>query len=1017
MKVVDASCGFAYTNSVLITIKPIFISGSIKPNQTICYNTVPNPLVNDVDPSGGSNSYTYQWEYCVNGTDWFNIPSATGASYQPSLLSSSTSYRRKVIDASCGFSYTNTVSITVKPNFNGGVLGSSQTTCYLGTPTALGNLVAPSGGMGIYTYQYEVSTNGTDFFNVNGATGVSYQAGALTQSTYYRRRVSDSQCGSVYNSPILITVRPNFVAGTIGTAQTMCSGATPSTLVTTLSATGGSGPYNFQWQESLDNGTFSDIENAVSETYNPGPMTSSKYFRRKDTDASCGFSYSNSVLITVRAPFVVGEVGADQTTCFNGSPELLSSTIPNGGGTGVYSFQWESMSLGSSSWNLIVGATGEGYLPSNLVNTTKFRRKVTDLSCGSGYSNVVTLTVRDILANGIIGSNQQICYNSIPQELKTVSLPTGGTLLYTWRWQSSTDNVTWSDITSATNESYQPSALISSMYYRRAETSGSCGTVYSNSIMVNVNNPLVAGSVKSDQTICSLTAPSTLITNTYPTGATGTYTYGWQKLVGTTWTDQGVNTETYTPAPLAQTSYFRRAETSGSCGTVYSNQITINVYSQFTAGVIGSSHSVYYNSTPNELVSIQAASGGSGGYTYQWLKSEDGTTFSTITNATSENYQSSALTVKTYFKRRVTSVPCGTLESNTLTVDVTGQIISGEIQGVQTVCFSSIPNPITSKVNPSGGSGTYTFSWLSSEDGSTWNTVIAETGASLQPQALSKTTYFKRGATSAGVTVYSNIVSVTVLDKINEPVTDLKNHYCKGSNISISILNPTYTTYKWYNYLNNYIQDGTKLIANNFSSDGKYYVRSSSTNGCLSNAIELNVKVDPIAAHFTHDIESVSLGNAVRFTSTSTGATAFLWNFYDGDLIQEENPIHYYNVCNGTSQKFNVCLTVTSSDNCKDSLKVLNAITVLNPSSDVDVSGNVAFSVFPNPIRSNFRIVGFENLESVYIYNVIGNLVMKLERGSDLSSTIDISNLYSGVYFLKGFTKNGSSFNVKIVKE
>jgi hypothetical protein len=68
------------------------------------------------------------------------------------------------------------------------------------------------GGAGGYTYQWEQSTDSsTGWVTVtsgSGATSASYTPPALTQTTWYRRKVSDSKCGYTYSgNTVKITVR------------------------------------------------------------------------------------------------------------------------------------------------------------------------------------------------------------------------------------------------------------------------------------------------------------------------------------------------------------------------------------------------------------------------------------------------------------------------------------------------------------------------------------------------------------------------------------------------------------------------------------------------------------------------------------------------------------------------------------------------------------------------------------------------------------------------------------------
>jgi len=52
-----------------------------------------------------------------------------------------------------------------------------------------------------------------------------------------------------------------------------------------------------------------------------------------------------------------------------------------------------------------------------------------------------------------------------PSETGSVQGATGGAGNITYQWQNSLDNSTWSNITGATSESFQPPALIVKKYF------------------------------------------------------------------------------------------------------------------------------------------------------------------------------------------------------------------------------------------------------------------------------------------------------------------------------------------------------------------------------------------------------------------------------------------------------------------------------------------------------------------------------------------------------------------------
>ena len=62
----------------------------------------------------------------------------------------------------------------------------------------------------------------------------------------------------------------------------------------------------------------------------------------------------------------------------------------------------------------------------------------------------------------------------------------------------------------------------------------------------------------------------------------------------------------------------------------------------------------------------------------------------------------------------------------------------------------------------------------------------------------------------------------------------------------------------------------------------------------------------------------------------------------------------------------------------------------------------VSCLVFPQPAKEfiSFKTTGFEKVNLAEIYDINGRCVLKLKGGTDLS-TIDISSLQTGIFFLR----------------
>ncbi len=262
----------------------------------------------------------------------------------------------------CGAGAASNRNVNIYNQLTSGTIGTAQSICYNTAPAALTQLTPPSGGPGGYTFQWQSSPDNSTWTSIGGATAVGYAPAALTVNTYYRRNVTSGTCGTVNSASILITVYGNLTAGTIGTAQTICYNTIPAPLTELTAPTGGPGGYTYQWQDSPDNITFTNIGGATATGYTPPALTASRYYRRQVTSGTCGTVNSTSILITVYGNLTAGTIGTAQSICYNTTPAALTQLAAPTGGTGVYTYQWQD-SPDNVTFNNIAGATGVGFAP------------------------------------------------------------------------------------------------------------------------------------------------------------------------------------------------------------------------------------------------------------------------------------------------------------------------------------------------------------------------------------------------------------------------------------------------------------------------------------------------------------------------------------------------------------------------------------------------------------------------------------------------------------------------------
>jgi PKD repeat protein len=131
-------------------------------------------------------------------------------------------------------------------------------------------------------------------------------------------------------------------------------------------------------------------------------------------------------------------------------------------------------------------------------------------------------------------------------------------------------------------------------------------------------------------------------------------------------------------------------------------------------------------------------------------------------------------------------------------------------------------------------------------------------------------------------------------------------------------------------------------------------------------------------------------GNSVNFTSSSENANQFSWDFGDGQMSNEENPIHIYELSNSSYEVQLIATGECSSDT--------NTILVqLQPNSIVESSFQ-SLEVFPNPANTQLTIISGNSTKfDVQIFSSTGKLIMQIDNCQS-PTILDIENLETGIY-------------------
>ncbi|MFI5149874.1 MAG: gliding motility-associated C-terminal domain-containing protein [Bacteroidia bacterium] len=875
-----------------------------------------------VNPSGGTAPYTYSWS-----------PSG-GTGVTAGSLCAGT-FTCHITDANA-CTTAQVINITQPA-----VLSETPAQTNISCNAACNGIatVNPSGGTGPYSYSW------------TGSASTASSASSLCPGSYTCTVTDNKGCSTT--QPFSIT-QPAVLAITPGSAtSTSCTGNTGTASV---SVTGGTSAYTYSWNPAPGGGqgtpnatglavgsytlTVTDA-NACTKTYsvsisatnapaasllsstNPvcnSACTGSAAVSTSGGTGSMTYSWSPSGGNASSATSLCAGTYTCHVTDANGcqTTQTVSITQPSaitasmtsvaatcnasngsagvtsGGGTGTLTYSW-------SSSNSIGGGQGTNAITGLAAGT--YTVTVTD---GSACTKTGTVVVNN---NGAPSSSATMtnpsCNASCTGSI-TVST-SGGTGPYTYSWSSG-------------GSSNSLSSLCSGIYTCYIRDANNCLTTQTDTIKAPaalVSNPA--------QNNLSCNAACTGNAIVAPTGGTGPYTYSWNTSVSTA---PSLNN-------LCSGTYSCTITDSRGCSSVQS----FNITQPSPLSVTPTQTNLACNGTCNGSATA-LGSGGTGPYTYSWQ------------GPVSASSSISSLCAGSYSCTVTDASGCTTTQAFSITqpplLTASGNAVS---------CTCQQPNG-SAHAAPSGGSGTYTYSWSPSggsgpaatalDSGVYICTVKDSLGCSVTihdtvrnsgylPNALilaSGPTVFCAGgnvtltASGGGTYSWSNgqstnsitvntggvyTVSVTnacgtvtrsdtvKVKPLPVPLISGLNKLCAGSSTILTASGGT--SYSW--------STGGLNDTIHVSNPGIYTVTA--TNPCGSVSTTDTVKVNTVTALFHPDTTSGTAPLPVLFTNLSTpNATTFSWNFGDGTSGNGTTPTHTY----GTGGTFTVTLTVTDANGC-----------------------------------------------------------------------------------------------------
>lgn len=760
-------------NPVTVTADPQAITQCVGGTQTM---TV---------AGSGNTSFNYQWQSATAATGPWSDVGTNQNTFAPPSTAAGTAFYRAIISSPGGFckDTSTAVSATISAPQSISTQPAGYTTC-LGTYTPLS--VAASGGIGTLTYQWQSALSAAGpFSNIAGATNAAYTPTSGPATQFFRAQVSVSNpgCPAVVSDVVTVVSEAPVGIATEPQNVSQCTGGTVA-----LSARGNStGAIQYQWQQAAAiNGPFTDISGANTNTYTPPTTAPGTQFYRLLVRSSNGFCKDTSTVASstvVDGPAIATQP-ANIAGCGNNNAAALS--IVASGGTGTFTYQWQSAASATGPFTDVTGATSATYLPPAATGTRYFRVQVgaSTSGCAPVISNVASV-VNDP-AVSITTEPQNLSQCAGGTTAFSVAAGSTGALQYQWQ-QGTAATGPFTDIATATTAAYTPVTTAAGTTYYRLIARSANGLCRDTSVVATsvVLPGLTITTQPIDLTGCGSGTNSLTVA---AAGGTGAVTYQWQSATSNTgpFTNiAGATTASYTPG-LSGNGLFYRAivkSSGGGCADATSNVAAVNV-----------SNPVVISSEPQALTqcvggtAVFTVTANGTGLIYQWQTAAAATGPWTNTGTGQSTFAPPATVPGSVFYRAIV----GNAACRDTSAAVAAVVVADPVITTQPANFSGcLSGAVSVSVAANGGTGALTYQWQSASAATgPWTNVTGAVNSSYSVAAVTGTTFYRAVVSAAGSGcdgVTSAAANVT-LDQLLSITTDPQNiTQCVGGTAPLTV--------------------------------------------------------------------------------------------------------------------------------------------------------------------------------------------------------------------------------------
>lgn len=630
----------------------------------------------------GVGALSYRWQSSGDNSNWTDIAGATS----PGLVLASAHLGLRIrVQVSYVDGQGTSELVTSAPTVEVGGPNSRPTgalsiagTVREDEALTVSSTLADVDGMGDIAYRWQASAEGSSWADIGGATAATFTATQAQVGKFLRvvaSYVDGKGAAESVTSPVTVRVVNvnDLPTGSVTITGTVTQGGL-LTIQQNLADADGLGQLSYRWQSSSNGVTWADIEGATSLSFSPGSSLFGQQLRAR-VDYTDAEGTAESVASAATVP--VGNVNSAPQGSVSISGERLegrtlqvqNSIFDSDGVVGGFNYRWQ-MSADGSTWADIIGATGETFVPLQ-AQVGQRVRVVASYIDGKGMADSMASSATEAIANVNAAPVGSITIRGTVRQGSSLTLTNtvgdqDGLGTFNYRWQSSLDGTSWSDITGATAASLVPAQAQVGRQLRvvvsYVDGGGTPETVLSaaTAAVQNVNDPptgalTISGTPQRGET---LTAVSTVS----DADGLGTLSYRWQVAAGfLTWADiEGATSSTFVPT-LDQVGKLVRVTVSyvdgqGTAESVASAAAPAvlpgNTAPTGTVAVSGSSKQGSVLSASANLSDAD----GLGAFEYSWQQSADGSSWTTIDGAAGASFTPGAAQVGQLVRARVSYV-------------------------------------------------------------------------------------------------------------------------------------------------------------------------------------------------------------------------------------------------------------------------------------------------------------------------------------------------------------------------